>query len=81
MNVGDGDFRAPPAGAESTCSRPSPEAFYAAAVAPFKTSANQEIGRNTGRRDSVTPATEQKNESFKNSSIRSRETNKHIISR
>lgn len=70
MNVGDGDFRVPPAWTESTGSLPYPKVCHAAGSAPFKTSANREIGRNVWRRDSVTPVTEQNSEKYKNSSIR-----------
>lgn len=60
---------------------PTLRLFMRPAVAPFKTSANRAIGRNIWSRDSVTPVTEQDNERFKNGSIRSWKTSKHIISR
>lgn len=69
VNVGNGDFWRLPWGPSPHAPVPALRLSVLPAVAPFKESANHEIGGNIGSRDSVTPVTERDNEKFKNSSI------------
>lgn len=69
MDVGNEDFRCLLHGPSHHAPVPTRRLSVLPAVAPFKKSANHEIGGNIWSRDSVTPVTERDNEKFKNSSI------------